>query len=225
VMLKKETADELKAYVQRGGVLICEGTPGYFGDRGHVGTVQPNLGLDELFGAREKFVEFDPDLSEKLIFEVNGNKIYGRYFRQDYDLHGGTMAGQYSNGNIAAVANTFGKGKTLLMGSFPGSGYYLHHGEETRALFASFLNLAGAVPAITINDNTVQARLNEGEGGTHIWVTNSTRAVKNVTVTLSEKAGSFRSAEDIWGGQKITQSGRQFTVSVPPRDAVVIALL
>jgi beta-galactosidase len=225
VMLKKDTADKLKAYVQRGGVLISEGVPGYFGDRGHVGTVQPNLGLDELFGAREKFVEFDPDLSEKLMLEVNGNKIYGRYFRQDYDLHGGTMAGQYANGNVAAVANTFGKGKTLLIGSFPGSGYYLHHGEETRALFAGFLQLAGVVPAIAIDDNTVQARLHQGEGGTHIWVTNSARAAKKVTVTVAEGAGPFRSAEDIWGGQKITQSGRQFTVTVPPRDAVVMALL
>lgn len=225
VMLKKETADKLKAYVQRGGVLICEGVPGYFGDSGHVGTVQPNLGLDELFGAREKFVEFDPDLSEKLMFEVNGNKVYGRYFRQDYDLHGGTAAGQYSNGNIAAVSNSFGKGKTLLMGSFPGSGYFLHHGEETRVLFAGFLKLAGIVPAIVIDDHTVQARLHQGEGGTHIWVTNSTRAVKKVTVTLAEGAGPFQSAEDVWGGQKIEQSGRQFTVSVPPRDAVVLSLL
>ncbi len=225
VMLKKETADRLKEYVQRGGMLICEGVPGYFGDSGHVGTVQPNLGLDELFGAREKIVEFDPDLSRKLMFEVNGNKVYGRYFRQDYDLHGGTAAGQYSNGNIAAVSNSFGKGKTLLMGSFPGSGYFLHHGEETRVLFAGFLKLAGIVPAIVIDDNTVQARLHQGEGGTHIWVTNSTRAVKKVTVTLAEGAGPFQSAEDVWGGQKIAQSGRQFTVSVPPRDAVVLSLL
>ena len=54
VMLKRETADRLKQYVQQGGTLICEGLPAYFGDHGHAGTVQPNFGLDELFGAREK---------------------------------------------------------------------------------------------------------------------------------------------------------------------------
>ena len=95
VMLKRETADRLKEYVQDGGTLISEGLPAYFGDHGHVGTVQPNYGLDELFGAREKYVEFVPDLSEQLMFEVKGSKIYGRYFRQDYDLQGGNAAGQY----------------------------------------------------------------------------------------------------------------------------------
>jgi len=143
VMLKRETADRLKEYVRNGGTLICEGLPAYFGDRGHVGTVQPNFGLDALFGAREKYVEFDPDLSEQLTFEVNGNKVYGRYFRQDYDVAGGKAAGQYSNGNTAAVENALGHGRTLLMGSFPGAGYYLHHGAATRELFAGFLKMAG----------------------------------------------------------------------------------
>ena len=31
-------------FVEQGGTLISEGLPGYFGDRGHVGKVQPNLG-------------------------------------------------------------------------------------------------------------------------------------------------------------------------------------
>ncbi len=132
VMLKAETAARLKQYVQNGGTLICEGLPAYFGDHGHVGTVQPNFGLDELFGAREKFVEFVPDISDQMTLEVKGNKIYGRYFRQDYDLHGGKAAGQYPNGNTAAVENTFGRGRTLLMGSFPGAGYFLHHAPETK---------------------------------------------------------------------------------------------
>ena len=45
--------------------------------------VQPNYGLDELFGARESYVEFTPDLLNDLTLEVNGHKIYGRYFFQE----------------------------------------------------------------------------------------------------------------------------------------------
>ena len=44
------------------GTLVMEGCPGYFGDNGHVGVVQPNLGLDALFGAKEDYVEFTPDI-------------------------------------------------------------------------------------------------------------------------------------------------------------------
>jgi beta-galactosidase len=224
VMLKSETAAKLKKHVQNGGTLICEGLPAYFGDHGHVGTVQPNFGLDELFGAREKYVEFNPDISDQLMFEVNGNKIHGRYFRQDYDLHGGKAAGQYSNGNIAAVESTFGQGRTLLMGSFPGAGYFLHHGVATKELFSSFLKIAGLTPQVTIDDNSVQARLHQGAGGTNIWVTNPTRTAKKVVVTLSAGTGDFRSAEDAWGHEPITQSGRQFSMSVPARDAIVAML-
>jgi beta-galactosidase len=224
VMLKRETADRLKQYVQQGGTLICEGLPAYFGDHGHVGTVQPNLGLDQLFGAREKVVEFDPDLSDQLMFEVKGSKIYGRFFRQDYDLHGGKAAGLYSNGNTAAVENTFGQGRTLLMGSFPGAGYTLHHGAATRELFASFLKLAGLTQQIAIDDHALQARLHQGPGGTHIWVTNPTREPKQVTITVAAAAGEFQFADDAWGDARITQAGRQFTMNVPARDAVVAML-
>ena len=222
VMLKSETAERLKKYVQGGGTLICEGLPAYFGDRGHVGTVQPNFGLDALFGARERYVEFDPDLSDQLMFEVNGKNIYGRYFRQDYDPNGGKAAGLYSNGNVAAVANTFGQGRTLLIGSFPGAGYYLHHGAATKELFASWLTMAGLKQQVTIDDTAVQARLHQGPGGSHLWVTNPTRTEKQVTVTLA--AGDFQSAIDVWGDARITQAGRQFSVKVPARDAVVATL-
>jgi beta-galactosidase len=224
VMLKRETAGRLKQYVQQGGTLICEGLPAYFGDHGHAGTIQPNFGLDELFGAREKVVEFDPDLSDQLMFEVKGSKIYGRYFRQDYDLLGGKAAGQYSNGNTAAVENTLGQGRTLLIGSFPGAGYTLHHGAPTRELFAGFLKLAGLTQQIAIDNPALQARLHQGAGGTHIWVTNPTRDAKQGTITLATATGQFQSAVDVWGDARITQAGRQFTMNVPARDAVVAML-
>lgn len=222
VMLKATTAARLKQYVQNGGTLICEGLPGYFGDHGHVGTVQPNLGLDELFGAREKYVEFDPDLSEKLTFEVQGKTIYGRYFRQDYDLHGGKSAGQYANGNIAAVENSFGKGRTLLIGSFPGAGYFLHHAPETRQLFASLLHRAGLQQQVSLDDTTVQARLHQGRSNRYLWVTNPTREPKKVNITLPQNG--VRSAEDVWNSTPIICEESKISVTVPARDAVVALL-
>ena len=221
-MLKRDTAERLKEYVRTGGTLICEGLPAYFGDHGHVGTVQPNFGLDELFGVREKYVEFDPDLSDQLMLEVSGCKIYGRYFRQDYDLRGGKGAGQYSNGNIAAAENSFGQGRTLLMGSFPGAGYFAHHGSATKELFAGFLKMANLTPQVQLDDHSVQARLHRGVGHEILWVTNPTRSIKKVTVTVSGRG--FSSAKDLWGGAAPTCSGQQITLELAARDAAVIQL-
>jgi beta-galactosidase len=225
VMLKQETVAKLRAYVEQGGTLVSEGLPAYFGDHAHVGTVQPNYGLDEVFGARESYVEFTPDISNDLMLEVKGSKIYGRYFRQDYELRGGEAAGHYANGTIAAVEHKFGQGRTLLIGSFPGGGYFLHHASPTKDLFASLLTMAGVVPQVTIDDKSVQARLHQGAGGTYLWVTNPTNTVRQVKVGLAPAAGNYKSGEDIWGKQGVTVDAAQVTVSVGGRDAAVIALL
>lgn len=224
VMLKQETVDRLRVYVQNGGTLISEGLPGYFGDRGHVGTRQPNFGLDKLFGAREKYVEFDPDLSDQLTLEVRGNKIYGRYFRQDYDLLSGRAVGHYANGNIAAVENAAGNGRTLLIGTFPGAGYYLHHAEPTRKLFSQCLQMAGVAQRVTVDSRTVQARLHTSDSSRILWLTNPAREPMKVSVTLTDLDPPFHSAEDLWAGAPILASGRTLTVTVPPRDAVVARL-
>ena len=86
VMLTSETVAKLRKFVEQGGTLVSEGLPGYFGDHGHVGTVQPNYGLDEVFGARESHVEFMPDISDQLKFQLKGADLFGRYFRQEYKL-------------------------------------------------------------------------------------------------------------------------------------------
>jgi beta-galactosidase len=224
VMLKSDTAAKLRKYVEQGGTLISEGLPGYFGDHGHVGTVQPNYGLHEVFGAKESYVEFMPDISDGLMFQLNDSRIYGRYFRQEYKLNGGTEAGQYLDGMTAAVQNKFGRGQTLLIGTFPGSGYYLHHDSATKDLFAGFLKLAGVVPTTKIDDARVQARLHQGAGGAFLWVTNPTRDRRTVRVSLSQAAGDFSTGEDIWGSQEVAVNDRQITVSVQGRDAAVIAL-
>jgi len=110
------------------------------------------------------------------------------------------------------------------MGSFPGAGYTLHHGAATRELFAGFLKLAGLTQQIAIDDPALQARLHQGAGGTHIWVTNPTREAKQATITLAAAAGEFQSAVDAWGDARIAQAGRQFTMNVAARDAVVAML-
>lgn len=224
VMMKPDTVAKLKQFVSKGGTLISEGLPAYFGEHGHVGTVQPNYGLDELFGARETYVEFLADIHDDLMLEVNGNNIHGRYFFQQYETKGGKAVGHYGNGAIAAVEHQAGGGRTLLMGSFPGSGYYLHHDKVTRSLFAGFLKFAGVTPRLSVDDNEVQARVHQGGGGTYLWVTNPTRTARPVTVSLSSGLGTFSAAEDKWGQLAAKLTGQQVTVNVPPRDAAVLAL-
>ncbi|MCX6628684.1 MAG: beta-galactosidase [Candidatus Solibacter sp.] len=224
VMLKEDTARKLIEYVRSGGKLISEGLPAYFGDRGHAGTVQPNLGLDRLFGAAESYVEFTPDLLERLTLTVFGHRIDGRFFLQEYAPQGGKASGTYENGHVAALENSFGKGRTLLIGSFPGAGYFLHHGAETRALFARLLAWAGIEQAVVSPDSKIKARVHTGPGGTYLWAVNPTRASVKVRLQLRSSLGAFRAGADLWQHRDASVAGRMVEVTIEDRSAAVIQL-
>jgi beta-galactosidase len=221
-MLKKSTADKLRDYVAKGGKLISEGCPGYFGDGGTVGTVQPNLGLDELFGARETYVQFTPDLLDRLTLTVRDKQIGGGYFLQEYKLAGGQAAGHYSNGHIAAVEHTSGTGKTLLIGTFPGGSYYRNHSPATREFFAGLLAWAGVQQQVQTSDPEVKARLHTGAGGTYVWVVNPTRTPRTVKVSLPS---TFQRAAELWQeSSHPTVVGNTLTTTADDRNAAVIRL-
>jgi beta-galactosidase len=222
-MLKRATADKLRAYVAKGGKLVSEGCPGYFGDGGTVGTVQPNLGLVQLFGARQTYVQFTPDLLGKLSLTVKDKQIGGGYFLQEYELAGGEAAGHYANGHIAAVEHTSGNGKTLLIGTFPGGSYYRNHSPATREFFAGLLPWAGVEPQVQSSDAQVKARLQTGAGGTYIWIVNPTRTQRSVKISLPS---AFQRATELWqeGAAPAAVSGKTLTATVEDRDAAVIRL-
>jgi beta-galactosidase len=220
VMLRSENAARLQRFVRNGGTLICEGLPAYFGDGGHVGEVQPNYGFDQLFGCRQTEVEFNPDLLESMELEVHGHKIHGRYFRQDYTPTTGKAVGHYPDGGIAAVENRVGRGRTLLIGTFPGAGYYKHHAPGAKELFAGYLDFGGVKQRVKVSNPLVQARLHEG-GSAYLWATNATTLPQTVNVTLDRRIGSAR---DVWAGVTIQVDGNSLTLTLPPKDAAVIAL-
>ena len=221
-MLKKSTAQKLRDYVAKGGKLVSEGCPGYFGDGGTAGAVQPNLGLDQLFGARESYVQFTPDLLAKLTLTVREKQIGGQYFLQEYKLAGGKAAGQYANGHIAAVENTSGAGKTLLIGTFPGGAYFHSHTPATREFFAGLLEWAGVQQQVKSSDPEVKARLHRGAGGTYLWVVNPTRTARTVRISLP---ATFQRAVDLWQeSSRPTVSGNTVSTTVGDRNAAVIRL-
>lgn len=225
IHLKEATAKKLMEYVERGGHLVSEGLPAYFGERGRVGVVQPNFGLHRLFGARETYVEFTPDLLDDLTLEVMAKKISGRFFLQQYEAEGGRVVGRYPDGKPAAIEHSLGKGRTLLIGTFPGAGYFLHSGAETKAFFAGLLDWAQVRQMVRVSDAAVKARLHGGEGGTFLWVVNPTRQPRTVTVNLDESFGPFSRAQDLWQTNRSPQAkGRTVELTVEDRNVAVVHL-
>lgn len=224
LMLKEATAERLKTWVNDGGILIAEGCPAYFGDNGHVGEVQPNFGLDEVFGATESYVEFTPDLLEDLVLSVNGQFVRGGLHLQAYARTTGTVVGTYRDGRTAAVSNVFGQGKTLLVGTCPGYGHGQHPEHGCREYFRWLLSWGEKTPHVQVSEPRLTARLQEGIGGLSLWITNPTHTSLQAHVNIAHSFGSLNRAVAAWGSDAMTISENTFSVEVGARDALVLEL-
>jgi len=223
LMLKQETADKLRAWAEAGGTLIAEGCPGYFGDGAHVGPTQPNLGLDDLFGVRESYVEFTPDLLGDLEFNLSGIPVRGGIFLQAYEPTSGTPVGWYEDGRVAAVDHVYGKGKTRLVGTMAGYGYATHADDRSPAFYADVLEWVGKTQHVICSEPRIKARLHDGAGGTYLWVANPKRQPLPVRLEISEAWGPFSSCQSLWGAEAAVE-GRTVTLTAGARDVAVIVL-
>lgn len=216
IMLTAAHAKALAAWVEKGGKLISEATPGYFGDRGKVGTVQPHNGLDVVFGAREADVEFMPDIGDRIRFDLDGRPVNGGGFLQAYAATTGRERGKFTDGRVAVIENRFGKGRTLLVGSHPGIAYFRTSNADNLRYFSEAFAWTGKTQQVRISNNGLQARLHEGPDGKVLWLINQTRENAEVSVTLPGGPATFGRA--FWG--EATGSN----VTVPARDIVIVAL-
>jgi beta-galactosidase len=223
LMLSQGTADRLKAWVADGGTLVVEGCPGYFDDCAHAGPMQPNLGLDELFGVQESYVEFTPDLLGSLQFNLGGIPVRGGIFLQSYQPRGGTPVGWYPDGRVAAIDHVFGKGKTRLIGTMCGAGYAGHPQDRSPLFWADVLHFAEQVQHITCSDPDVKARIHDGVGGTFLWVANPSHQPRFVQLQFSDRWGPFSSGHTMWGAEAVVV-GRRVTLTIGARDVAILEL-
>ena len=231
VMLSAKSIAALKDWVKAGGTLIAEGCPAYFSDGAHADAVQPGFGMDELFGAKESYVEFTPDLLGDLALTVSGDRIWGGEYLQCYTPTTGEAVGWYDDGRIAAVENDFGKGKTRLIGTMPGYGYSAHGGDRGNyiapnraetSFFEGVLKFAGKEPMVKVSDPRIAARLHAGEGGTYLWIANPKRQAIPARVELTGNP-AYKQAKTVLGPDAALK-GNCLGVTVPARYVIIYEL-
>ncbi|KJF70648.1 hypothetical protein RP75_25215 [Agrobacterium arsenijevicii] len=220
-MFTAEQAARIKAWVEKGGTLIAEACPGYFGDRGHVGQVQPNMGLDTLFGVRQADVEFMPDIGDRIKFRFGNTAVDGSGYLQSYTLSGGNGRGDFSDGRLA-VENSFGKGRTLLIGTNPSVAYHQTDGKANGRFFAELLEWSAATPHVTLSNRAVFARVHKGESGCFLWLVNPSRTPQTIEVSIAEGLGKLAAGPAIWPISHV--HGDTTSDVVPARDVLILKL-
>ena len=219
IMWPQAVARRIAAWVAAGGTLICESCPGYFGDHGQVGVIQPNHGLDALFGATEAHVEFMPDIAGRDTIRLDGSTLPCGGFRQVYQPTTGRARGTFSDGEVAVVAHSTGKGRTLLIGSHVSAGHF-NAREAGRdgadAWWRWCLDWAGVGARVETGNPHLVGRLHEGGDGRFLWVVNPDRNAQSGRLRVD---GAAVQGGALWG---CAPDGDR--IAVPGRDAVVLKL-
>ncbi|HEY4202334.1 MAG TPA: beta-galactosidase [Devosiaceae bacterium] len=221
IMLTEDQAQRLAAWVKNGGTLVSEACPAYFGDRGHVGVVQPNYGLDKVFGVREDEVEFMPDIGDRIHLKLDGKPVDGGGYLQSYTLVGGKAHGDFEDGRLAVVSHTHGKGKTLLVGTHPSVAYYRKSSDANRRYFQDIFAWTGKAQHVSLSNPALQARIHKSDTGSFLWLVNPTRQPQKTSFTLAADHKG-KPVASLWPEKADAPTGDSITV--PARDALILQL-
>lgn len=219
IMFRQQQADQLSEWVANGGTLISEACPGYFGDHGRVGTVQPNLGLDTVLGAIEQEVEFMPDIADRYAFSFEGLNLTCGGFLQSYTPTTGQPKGVFTDGRTAVVENSYKLGRTLLVGSHPSVSHFRKTTSDSQTYFKKLLRWAGVTQQIESSNQYVQARLQVGDGR-YLWLVNASASEQHGRVSLRD--GSAEQVAWHWGEHSSDYIDGRFRIAA--KDVIIIRL-
>ncbi len=224
IHLTKAHADRLIAWVRAGGRLILEGAPGYFGDRGHVSPSQPGLGFAALCGVKESEVEFMPDLGDRIRIDYKGKKLAGGLFLQSYELDGAAQVARYEDGRLAMAEHSYGKGKVLLIGTYPSEGYFRVPDAVGKAFFADALSWAEKEKRADLSDDRAIVRLwrDEEAGRTFAWALNPTG--EPISLSANMKVSGTR-ANVLWGDAAPAFANGAWNLTIGSKDALVFEIV
>jgi beta-galactosidase len=178
VQMSQPHVRKLLDYVREGGTLVTEARPGWVDERGVSSPVIPGGGLDEALGCRELMLTPVPRTSaiririahESIPRLTAGDKLDALFFEESFEVFGKTsvILAEYEDGRPAMVAAPFGKGKAVIVGSFPGSAYFHFKNPNNGKFFAGladWMKIAKPVEVASSEpDVLVEGRALEGEG-------------------------------------------------------------
>ena len=120
-----EVTPALREYVTRGGTLITEARAGWNTDAGRASEIIPGMGLHELVGCRETAVQSIPGSKTELVWDADvllprGTKLPARLYEETLEpmREDAKVVARFADGRPAAVTARFGRGKTLMLGSY-----------------------------------------------------------------------------------------------------------
>jgi beta-galactosidase len=144
-------------------------------------------------------------------------------FRQVYEPVKGELRGVYADNTCAAVENKHGKGRALLLGSFPSVAYFRTDGAANGAYFDEIVEWFGIQPRVTSSNPAVVARLHTDGENTCLWALNMSDEEQKVSIRIAAQDAN-RLDHVHWGDFKGTMNDNALEATLPPQDALIVRL-
>lgn len=235
-MLPETSAKVLRAYVEGGGALVSEARMGWNNERGYAAERIPGMGLWEVMGCRESGVQTAEKGRTELRWESGevpglkpGEGLPARWYEESLEplVPQAKVAARFADGSPAAVISRFGKGKTLMLGSYVSAAYQAAPSEAAERFFAGLLEWAGVDLPVKAPGREVEVRSLEAGAERLVFVFNHGKRPVAGEVSVRTGSGAF-AGEDLAAAKPVEVRGgggaSRFDVNLIPDGVQVVRL-
>jgi beta-galactosidase len=224
LMLPEASVAPLREYVRGGGTLVAEARLGWNNEKGFASERIPGLGLWEVMGCREIAIETPPGgrttirwTSTELPGVAAGDVLPARWYKETLEplSSSARVVAQFADGAAAAVMSSYGKGRTLMLGSYVSASAQSTPTPESERFFAGLLQWAGVALPLRVTGTTIEARHLESGKETLLFLFNHGKQEARSEVWLRRDRGED-TAVDLVDGRpvRLTRSPDGVTVNV-----------
>lgn len=236
LMIPGASAGVFREYVRGGGTLVAEARLGWSNEHGYSSATIPGMGLHELMGCRETDVQTGAKGRTVLHWAGGelpglnpGDELPATWYEETLAPLGSQarVAAHFPGGGAAAVFSSFGKGKTLMLGSYVGAAYEKRRNPVAARFYAGLLKWAGVEMPVTAEPAGTEVRYLESGRDRIVFAFNHTDQAAAATIGLRAEGGPYQ-ASDVVTGKRIasSESGGHIMLrgQIGPRDVWVVRL-
>jgi beta-galactosidase len=231
VFMSDKTAEKLGNYVNNGGMLVSEATPGRIDDRGI--TRRGKMAMRDVFGVKHKSLQMvsEPGYAHRFtprprtwgeyldpanftgVGGFIGHTLQANLYAQRFELDGATEILSY-NGAAAGALNAYGKGKAIIVGSYIGHNGTAYKNDASNNFVKKLLDLAGVEYA---ENGGVNIRERSADGKKAYIIFNTTGETKKAVLP---KTGEYIDGY----GEGISAGADGISVECDPLDTAVVVV-
>jgi beta-galactosidase len=236
LMIPEASAAQLKDYVRNGGNLVAEARLGWNNERGAASATIPGMGLHEVMGCRETAVQTGKEGRTTLRWTGSdlkgfapGEVLPARWYEETLAPLGpqAQVVAMFPSGSAAAIASTYGKGKTLMLGSYVAAAYETRRDAAAARFYSALLDWAGVKNPIAVAGGNAEVRYLESGNNALVFAFNHDEHAIDTSITLELPQKPAR-AFDLVTGKLVELSAAGNAVKlrghIAPKDVWVVEL-